>query len=161
MASSPGPARRTRRPWRQPGSSRRLIHGHTPLTVNFTIEAPYLVTRDHFTERLYHQRTGYWQPDAQGLEPHSAQELAAALDLIGGGNAAAFATAAATLASQGNLGLALDIVAPGLLRHPEDRELAELRRTVLARLMEHYQLSDPFRFLVYAELAEAELNPVG
>ncbi len=27
---------------------------------------PYLVTRDHFTERLYHQRTGYWQPDGTG-----------------------------------------------------------------------------------------------
>ena len=27
---------------------------------------PYLVIRDHFTERLYHQRTGYWQPDGTG-----------------------------------------------------------------------------------------------
>jgi glyoxylase-like metal-dependent hydrolase (beta-lactamase superfamily II) len=186
---------------------RQLIHGHTPLTVNFTIDVlaglepaltdlhqfvlarigenmtlpgildlghlpsglrdhptavvPYVITRDHFTERLYHQRTGYWQPDAQGLEPHSPQELAAALDLLAGGNAAAFATAAATLASQGDLALALDIITPGLIRHPEDPELAKLRRAVLAGLMEQYQLSDPFRFLIYAELAGAELNPVG
>ena len=28
-----------------------------------TAVVPYLVIRDHFTERLYHQHTGYWQPD--------------------------------------------------------------------------------------------------
>ena len=28
---------------------------------------PYLVCRDHFIARLYHQHTGYWQPDGQGL----------------------------------------------------------------------------------------------
>jgi hypothetical protein len=33
------------------------------------LSVPYLVTRDHFIERLYHQRTGYWQPDGRGLEP--------------------------------------------------------------------------------------------
>ena len=33
---------------------------------------PYLVTRDDFIARLYHQRTGYWQPDGQGLDPRSA-----------------------------------------------------------------------------------------
>jgi hypothetical protein len=31
---------------------------------------------------------------------------------------------------------------------------------VLARLMEQRQLSDPFGFLVYAELAGAELAPI-
>jgi glyoxylase-like metal-dependent hydrolase (beta-lactamase superfamily II) len=122
---------------------------------------PYLVCRDHFIERLYHQRTGYWQPDGQGLDPRSPEETAAALDLLAGGKAGAFVTAAATLASQGDLALALEILTPGLLRHPESGELAELRREVLVRLMEQHQLSDPFRFLVYAELAAAEVSPVG
>jgi glyoxylase-like metal-dependent hydrolase (beta-lactamase superfamily II) len=39
-------------------------------------------------------------------------------------------------------------------------ELAELRQAILVRLMEQRQLSDPFGFLVYAELAGAELSPV-
>jgi glyoxylase-like metal-dependent hydrolase (beta-lactamase superfamily II) len=122
---------------------------------------PYLVTRDDFIARLYHQRTGYWQPDGQGLDPRSAEETAAALDLLAGEKADAFAYAAATLAGQGDLALALDILTPGLLRHPDSRELAELRHTVLIRLMEQRpQLSDPFGFLVYAELAGAELPPV-
>ncbi len=122
---------------------------------------PYLVSRDEFIARLYHQRTGYWQPDGQGLDPRSKEESAAALDLLAGGKADAFAYAAATLADQGDLALALDIVTPGLLRHPDSSELAELRQAVLVRLMEQRQLSDPFGFLVYAELAGAELFPIG
>ena len=121
----------------------------------------YLVCRDHFIERLYHQRTGYWQPDGQGLDPRSPEERAAALDLLAGGKADAFVTAAATLADQGDLALALEILGPGLLRYPGNRELADLRQEVLIRLMEQRQLSDPFGFLVYAELAGAELSPVG
>jgi glyoxylase-like metal-dependent hydrolase (beta-lactamase superfamily II) len=184
----------------------RLIHGHVPLTENFTVEAlaglepaladlhefvlarigenltlpeildrgylpsglrehpaatlPYLVIRDHFTERLHHQRTGYWQPDGHGLDPRSAGDWAAALDLLAGGNPAAFARTAATLADQGDLGLALDIARAGELRHPGSTELDEVRRRVLGRLMEQHQVSDPFKFLVYAELAGAEVSPV-
>jgi glyoxylase-like metal-dependent hydrolase (beta-lactamase superfamily II) len=122
---------------------------------------PYLVTRDHFTERLYHQRTGYWQPDGTGLEPATAAGHAAALDLLAGGREGQFAAAAATLIGQGDHGLALQIIQPGLLRHPTSSALAGLRRTALHRLMEQHQQFDPFRFLIYAELAGAELGPVG
>src|SRR5580700_1165527 len=121
---------------------------------------PYLVTRDDFIARLYHQRTGYWQPDGQGLDPRSRSEEAAALDLLAGEKAEAFVTAAATLADQGDLALALDILTPGLLRHPDSSELAELRQAVLVRLIEQRQLLDPFGFVFYAELAGAELLPV-
>jgi len=121
---------------------------------------PYLVSRDDFIARLYHQRTGYWQPDGHGLDPRSQEERAAALDLLAGGKADAFAFAAAALADQGDLALALEILAPGVLRHPDSRELAELWQAVLVRLMEQRQLSDPFGFLVYAQLADAELSPV-
>jgi len=120
---------------------------------------PYLVIRDHFTERLYHQRTGYWQPDGTGLEPATAAEHAAALDLLAGGREEQFAAAAATLIGQGDYALALDIIQPGLLRHPASSTLAGLRRTTLHRLMEEYQQFDPFKFLIYAELAGAEIGP--
>ena len=97
---------------------------------------PYLVTRDHFTERLYHQRTGYWQPDLRGLEPATAAGHAAALDLLAGGRDEPFAAAAATLIGQGDHALALQIIQPGLLRHPASTTLAGLRATALHRLME-------------------------
>ena len=125
-----------------------------------TAVVPYLVIRDHFTQRLYHQRTGYWQPDGNGLEPATAAEHAAALDLLAGGRDEQFAAAAATLIGQGDHALALQIIQPGLLRHPASTTLAGLRRTVLHRLMEQYQQFDPFKFLIYAELAGAEIGPV-
>ena len=50
---------------------------------------------------------------------------------------------------------------PGLLRHPDSSEPAELRQAVALRLMEQRELLEPFGFLVYAELADAELAPVG
>jgi glyoxylase-like metal-dependent hydrolase (beta-lactamase superfamily II) len=121
----------------------------------------YLVSRDCFIARLYHQNTGYWQPDGQGLDPRSPEERAAALDLLAGEKAEAFVNAAATLADQGDLTLALEILDPGLLRYPASSELAELRQAVLVRLMDERQLTDPFGFLFYAERAGAELAPVG
>jgi hypothetical protein len=69
---------------------------------------------------------------------------------MAGGTAEAFITAAAALAGQGDLTLALEILAPGLVRHPESSELAALRQTVLVRLMEQRQLLDPFGCIVYA-----------
>jgi glyoxylase-like metal-dependent hydrolase (beta-lactamase superfamily II) len=122
---------------------------------------PYLVIRDNFIARLYHQRTGYWRSDGQGLDLRSQEERAAALDLLAGGNADAFVTTAATLAGQGDLALALEIIDPGLLRHPGSSELAELRQAVLVQLMEQRQLLDPFGFVVYAQLTGAQLPPVG
>jgi hypothetical protein len=45
-------------------------------------------------------------------------------------------------------------------RHPASVTLAGLRRAALYRLMETCQQSDPFRFLIYAELAGAAIGPV-
>jgi glyoxylase-like metal-dependent hydrolase (beta-lactamase superfamily II) len=121
---------------------------------------PYLVTRDHFVQRLHHQHSGYWQPDGQGLEPYDPSDRAAALDLLAGGRPERFTAAARTLLAQRDPALALEIASAGLAMHPEADALPQLRQQALYRLMERYQLQDPFRFLIYAELAGAELGPV-
>jgi glyoxylase-like metal-dependent hydrolase (beta-lactamase superfamily II) len=121
--------------------------------------APFLAIRDHFVQRLYHQRTGYWQADGQGLEPIAPAARAAALDLVAGGRPEPFADAATALLAQGDHALALEIATAGLTRHPDTAALAELRQQALYRLMERHQLQDPFRFLIYAEMAGVELAP--
>jgi glyoxylase-like metal-dependent hydrolase (beta-lactamase superfamily II) len=125
--------------------------------------APYLVVREHFVQRMYHDRTGYWHqggPGLDGLEPVSAASRAAALDLLAGGRPERFAETARTLLAQQDAALALEITAAGLARYPDDADLAQLRTQALYRLMERHQLQDPFRFLIYAELAGVELAPV-
>jgi hypothetical protein len=77
-----------------------------------------------------------------------------------GGREEQFAAAAATLIGQRDYALALQIIQPGLLRHSAGSTLAGLRRTALHRLMEQYQQFDPFKFLSYAELADAEIGRV-
>jgi glyoxylase-like metal-dependent hydrolase (beta-lactamase superfamily II) len=121
---------------------------------------PYLVTRDHFVQRLHHQHSGYWHSDGQGLEPYDASDRAAAFNLLADGKPEQFAKAARTLLAQRDPALALEIVNAGLATHPEADELPQLRQQALHRLMERYQLQDPFRFLIYAELAGVELGPV-
>jgi glyoxylase-like metal-dependent hydrolase (beta-lactamase superfamily II) len=121
---------------------------------------PYLVMRDNFTARLYHQRTGYWEADGQGLAPVPAAARAAALDLLAGGGEEPFARAAGVLTEQGDYALALEIIEPGLLRYPASAALARLRQEALRGLVELHQQLDPFRFIVYAELAGLEIGPV-
>jgi len=64
------------------------------------------------------------------------------------------------LLDQRDPALALEIITAGLTRHPGHAELKNQRQEALYRLMERHQLQDPFRFLVYAEMAGVELGPV-
>jgi len=96
----------------------------------------------------------------QGLEPATAAGHAAALDLLAGGRDEQFAAAATTLIGQGDHALALQIIHPGFLPNPATITLTGLRRTPLHPHMEAYQQTDPFKFLIYAELAGAEIGPV-
>jgi len=121
---------------------------------------PYVAIWEHFVQRLYRQHSGYWQPDGQGLEPIRPADRAAALDLLAGGMPEQFAATAETLLAQRDAALALEIVSAGLVRHPDHADLARIRKQALYRLMERHQLQDPFRFLIYAELAGVELEPV-
>jgi glyoxylase-like metal-dependent hydrolase (beta-lactamase superfamily II) len=121
---------------------------------------PFLLMRDNLIQRLYHQRTGYWKPDGEGIEPVSPAEWATALDLLAGGRERAFVRSAHALLGQGHAALALKLIDLGRQRHPKSRALARLRRQALDRLRERYQQLNPFKFIVYSELAGAELLPV-
>jgi glyoxylase-like metal-dependent hydrolase (beta-lactamase superfamily II) len=112
---------------------------------------PFTIIREGFVKRMYAQRTGYWQPDGQGLEVHSLSERAAAVDLLAGNKASAFRATAASLRERGDFSLALEIVQLGLAAHPGDSALAEERLRVLDKLRQKFQSLNPFKFLGYSE----------
>jgi glyoxylase-like metal-dependent hydrolase (beta-lactamase superfamily II) len=100
---------------------------------------PYLVTRDHFIQRVHHQRAGYWHPRGEGVEHFAPAELT----------------------RRGEHALALRMLDLGLISHPGRPGLIDLRQSVLQRLIERHQLVNPFKFAYYAGLADLELAAAG
>ena len=139
-----------------------LHHNYVPAVLQAHPSAvmPFIVMRDNVIKRVYHQRSGYWKPDGEGVEHLAPVELAAALNLLGGGKEQAFVKSATTLLAQGDAILAHKLVDFGLLCYPSSRPLIDLRRQALDRLREVNQQLDPFKFIVYSEWAAAELRPV-
>jgi hypothetical protein len=106
--------------------------------------------------RVYHQRTGYWKPDGEGMEVFAPKEWAAALDLLGGKQEEAFVHSAQVLLDRRDDALALKLTDLGLLNYPTSQPLTHLRRQALDRLREQYQQLNPFKFIIYSEWAGAE-----
>jgi hypothetical protein len=121
---------------------------------------PFLVVRDNLIQRVAHQRTGYWKPDGDGIDVLAPREWAGVLDLLAGGQEAAFVRSARTLLEQGDEMLALKLTDLALLSYPASRALPELRRHALDRLRTRHQNLNPFKFIVYSEWAKADLTPV-
>jgi glyoxylase-like metal-dependent hydrolase (beta-lactamase superfamily II) len=121
---------------------------------------PFIVMRDNVIKRVYHQQSGYWKSDGEGVEHFAPAEWAAALNLLGGSTEQAFVKSATTLLAQGDATLAHKLVDFGLLCYPSSRPLIDLRCQALDRLREVYQQLNPFKFIVYSEWAAAELRPV-
>ena len=122
---------------------------------------PYLLMRDEFVTRLQRQRTGYWQPDLQGLEVVSAGDRARALRLLAGGEERPFARAGDSLLEGGDAALALEMAQAGLASFPESARLRALRQRALDALRARSQQLDPFKFIVYSELRGVETPPLG
>ncbi len=121
---------------------------------------PYLVMRENFIKRVYHQSTGYWKPNGDGMEVVAPAEWAAALDLLGGHREDAFVRSVRELTDGGDDALALKLAQLGLVRYPGSKPLAALQRRALDNLRLRYQQMSPFKFIIYSEWAGAELAPV-
>jgi glyoxylase-like metal-dependent hydrolase (beta-lactamase superfamily II) len=120
---------------------------------------PFLLLRENAVKRLYQQRTGYWKADGEGMEVFSQKEEAAALDLVAGGDVERLAQAAASLADRGDFAMALRIADLGLLAHPSTPSLDAARKRSLEGLQAKYQLFNPFKFIIYSELAGTDVRP--
>ena len=122
---------------------------------------PYLVTRDHFLQRLHRAEAGYWQADGEGMDVMTRGERAALLDQFGGGTEAAFTRVAEDLIARGDAPLALSVTDMGLLRYPSSERLRKDRTQALSMLIERYNPVNPFRFIIYSQWAGIPLRPIG
>src|SRR5262249_28045386 len=120
--------------------------------------------RDTFIQRVYAEHAGYWQSNGQGIDHFTRGEWATALDIVGGGDDAAFARAVDELNARGDATLALELAELGLTRHPDSAHLKQGRARAFVILRQVYSQTNPFRFIVYSErsgqsLPEIETNP--
>jgi glyoxylase-like metal-dependent hydrolase (beta-lactamase superfamily II) len=118
----------------------------------------FLLMRENAIKRLYHQLTGYWKADGEGMEVFSRKEEGAALDLVADGDVEQVARAGTSLNDRGDFAMALRIAEVGLAAHPSTPSLVAVRTRALEGLRAKDQLS-PFKFIIYSELAGADLAP--
>jgi glyoxylase-like metal-dependent hydrolase (beta-lactamase superfamily II) len=140
-----------------------LQENHLPASLRENPKAvlPYLIVRDHFLQRLHRQNAGYWQADGDGIEPLTRADQAALLDRVGDGSEGPFVRVAEDLLGRGDAPLALKLVEMGLLRHPASESLKRMRTKALSMLVERYNPVDPFRFIIYSQLAGVPLRAIG
>ncbi len=111
---------------------------------------PYLILREHVIDRLYDQNVGYWQADLQGLDHLGSADRAELLVDYLGISEKQLAKAAERLAADGKYELAASLLESSGERFNRSESVAHARRLVYLKLMEKYQNTDPFKFIIYS-----------
>jgi glyoxylase-like metal-dependent hydrolase (beta-lactamase superfamily II) len=117
---------------------------------NPDVHLPYLILREHVIDRLYDQNVGYWTPDLQGVDHVGRAERAELLVDYLGISENQIARAAERLAADGKYELAATLLETSRSRFDHSPSMAEAERRVYLKLMEKYQNTDPFKFILYS-----------
>jgi alkyl sulfatase BDS1-like metallo-beta-lactamase superfamily hydrolase len=111
---------------------------------------PYLILREHVIDRLYDQNVGYWQPDLQGLDHLGQADRAELLVDYLGISEQQLVRTVDRLAADGKYELAASLLESSGNRFEHSTSVAHAKRLVYLKLMENYQNTDPFKFIVYS-----------
>jgi len=111
---------------------------------------PYLILREHVIDRLYHQNVGYWQADLEGLDHLGDSDRAELLVDYLGLSEQRLVTAAQQLAADGKYELAASLLESSSARFGHTESIAKVERLVYLKLMEKYQNTDPFKYILYS-----------
>jgi glyoxylase-like metal-dependent hydrolase (beta-lactamase superfamily II) len=114
---------------------------------------PYLLLREHVIDRLYQQSVGYWQADLQGLDHLGRADRAELLVDYLGLSEGQLAKTVQRLSADGKYELAAWLLESTGERFEHSESLARSKRLVYLKLMEKYQNSDPFKFIIYSAKA--------
>jgi glyoxylase-like metal-dependent hydrolase (beta-lactamase superfamily II) len=111
---------------------------------------PYLILREHVIDRLYDQNVGYWESDLQGLEHLTSADRAALLVDYLGVTEAQLAKTVERLAADGKYELGASLLESSGKRFENSPSVANAKRLVYLKLMEKYQNTDPFKYIIYS-----------
>jgi glyoxylase-like metal-dependent hydrolase (beta-lactamase superfamily II) len=111
---------------------------------------PYLIMREHVIDRLYDQNVGYWQPDLQGVDHLGRTDRAELLVDYLGVSDKQLAKTVERLVADGKYELAASLLESTRSRFEHNESVAKAERLVYLKLMEKYQNTDPFKFILYS-----------
>ncbi len=137
------------------GDTRAAIHQANlipPGLLNGRADAllPYLILREHVIDRLYHQNVGYWQADLEGLDHLGDSDRAELLVDYLGLSEKRLVTAAEKMAADGKYELAASLLEASAARFGRTETIAKAEQLVYLKLMEKYQNTDPFKYILYS-----------
>ncbi len=121
---------------------------------------PFLILREHVIDRLYAQNVGYWQPGLEGLEHFTNANRAALLADYLGVTEGQLVKAVEHLAADGKYELASSLLESSGKRFASSPSVASAKRLVYLKLMEKYQNTDPFKFIIYSSRIKEETSQI-
>jgi hypothetical protein len=129
-----------------------------------SVQLAYLVMRDNAIDRLFDERSGYWQSGLVGLDAlGDADQGAALVDYLELGEGE-LVGAARHMEADGRHELAASLLRAARARLPGSDRLRAEQRVVYLKLMEKYQAFDPFKFFIYSGQIDQnikQMNPLG
>jgi len=111
---------------------------------------PYLIMREHAIDRIYDQNVGYWQADLEGVDHLTTADRAELLVDYLGVSERQLVKTVERLAATGKYELAASLLESSGTRFQGSPSVAHARRLVYLKLMEKYQNTDPFKFIIYS-----------
>ncbi len=140
------------------GDERAVIHQanlipRDLLGGNPDVYLPYLIMREHVIDRLYDQNVGYWQADLQGVDHLGRADRAELLVDYLGLSEKQLGKTVERLAADGKYELAASLLESCRGRFDHSESVAKAERVVYLKLMEKYQNTDPFKFIIYSAKA--------
>jgi glyoxylase-like metal-dependent hydrolase (beta-lactamase superfamily II) len=111
---------------------------------------PYLILREHVIDRLFRQNVGYWQADLEGLDHLGDSDYGEILVNYLGQSEKQLVNAVYQIAADGKYELAASLLDWSTARFGRTDSIAKAEHLVYEKLMEKYQNTDPFKYILYS-----------
>ena len=115
----------------------------------------YLILRENFINRIYDQHVGYWQWDLTGMDHLTQKEYGAMLTHYFGVSENNMISSIEKMVQSGDYELALKASTWALTQY-NSSEIKALRKQTFLKLKEKNQFANPFKFIIYSEMAGDE-----
>jgi alkyl sulfatase BDS1-like metallo-beta-lactamase superfamily hydrolase len=116
----------------------------------------YLIMREHVIDRLYDQNVGYWQADLEGIRHISHADRAEIFVDYLGVSERQLTRALQGMIADGKYESAASLLESCRSRFAQSEAVAKAERLIYLKLMEQYQNTDPFKFLIYSAKAREQ-----